>query len=337
MDFKKLTTRFRQFGGLRLLKEYAKTGALRPAMKAFCRCIIKRQSFKAIYPEVLKTIVPFLEKRYHRFMLDRKRSYQLQEFEHQRHKIIWFCWLQGLDDAPPIVKACYASLNCIQHSESFDASGPNTDPVYHIQVIDNNNWREYVELPDYVVRKWEKKQIPAANFSDLLRLELLIKYGGTWIDSTVLCTGFGTQATQKALAFLDADLFLFQYTPEGTANGISISNWFITACTNNEVLMVLRDMLYEYWKEFDCTLDYYMFHLFFRMVAAEYPEQIKAMPYGSSQRSIALTPHWNEPFNQEQWEKLVSKVAFHKLSHRVDKRVVDNKNNYYNYIVHYYL
>ena len=39
------------------------------------------------------------------------------------------------------------------------------------------------------MEKWEKGRIPAAMFSDLLRVELLIKYGGTWIDSTVLCTG----------------------------------------------------------------------------------------------------------------------------------------------------
>jgi len=46
-----------------------------------------------------------------------------------------------------------------------------------------------VELPGYIVEKWEKGRIPAAMFSDLLRVELLIKYGGTWIDSTVFCTG----------------------------------------------------------------------------------------------------------------------------------------------------
>lgn len=43
-----------------------------------------------------------------------------------------------------------------------------------------------MKLPDYIVKKWEKGRIPADLFSDLLRLELLIRYGGTWIDSTVL-------------------------------------------------------------------------------------------------------------------------------------------------------
>lgn len=173
-----------------------------------------------------------------------------------------------MEQAPELVHVCYESLK-------------QNLPDREINVIDAKNWKEYIELPDYVFHRWEKKQIAPANFSDLLRLELLIKYGGTWVDSTVLCTGFKFQ--DQSFKYLDADLFLFQYTPDGTTKGVSISNWFITNCTNNEVLMAVRDMLYAYWKDYDCTLDYYMFHLFFEMVAREYPEQVGKMPYGSSQ------------------------------------------------------
>ena len=30
--------------------------------------------------------------------------------EHKRSKQIWFCWLQGIENAPEVVKACYRSL-----------------------------------------------------------------------------------------------------------------------------------------------------------------------------------------------------------------------------------
>ena len=320
MDYSKFTLRFKQFGGFRLVWQYAKQGVLPMVVKDFVRCVIKRQSFKAIYPGVLERIEPFLVER---FPVSRFKI-QVNELSHEHPKVIWWCWLQGIEVAPLIVRVCYNSLR--QYL---------TD--YEIKVIDNKNWKEYVVLPNYVVEKWEKGRIPAANFSDLLRLELLIKYGGTWIDSTVLCTGFDTQKTQIAQKYLDADLFLFQYTPEGTIDGISISNWFISAHSNNVVLMAVRDMLMAYWKDYNCTLDYYMFHLFFEMVAREYPEQVGAMPYGCSQKSIALMCHWNEPFRQEQWDRLVSKVAFHKLSHRVSEEVKNNNDNYYNYILNHEL
>ena len=320
MDYRKLVSRYKQFGGLRLVWEYAQLGVLLPMTKAFFRCLVKRESFKRIYPVVLKKIEPYLSERYFRFLQKRKEYYAGQTFEHHRSKIVWFCWLQGLENAPEMVKTCYASLQ--QHLLDRE-----------IKVIDNNNWRDYIGLPEHIVRKWEKGWIPAANFSDLLRLELLIRYGGTWIDSTVLCTGFGTHETQESQKYMDADLFVFQYTPPGTTKGISISNWFITACTNNEVLMVLRDMLQEYWKDYDCMIDYYIFHLFFEMVAREFPEQVVAMPYGNSMDSLVLLHHWEEAFNQKKWDRLTRQVCFHKLAFRVSNETKKDKNNYYNWII----
>ncbi len=236
------------------------------------------------------------------------------------NKTIWFCWLQGLKNAPKIVQACYNSIK-------------RNIPDREISVIDNENWKDYVELPDYIVKKWEKGRITAALFSDLLRLELLIKYGGTWIDSTVLCTGFKFQA--PCFKYLDADLFLFQYTKQGSIP-VSISNWFITAYSNNKVLMVLREMLYSYWKDYDCTLDYYIFHLFFSQLSKEYPEMIVAMPYEQSMNSLALLHHWGEKFDQKKWDRLVANVSFHKLAFRVNENVTENKENYYNHILSEY-
>ena len=321
MDLKKLITRYKQFGGAKLVWQYVKLGALGPAIKAGVRCLLKRQSFKAIYPEVLHKIEP-----------------------HEHPKVIWWCWLQGYDAAPPIVKACYNSLMREFKGSSVQEVQGLSDG-YEIKVIDAENWKEYVELPDYIEKKWEKKQIPPALFSDLLRLELQIKYGGTWIDSTVLCTGFNglssssgstsSPSVQEFKRYLDADLFLFQYTKQGSIP-VSISNWFISACSNNEVLMVVREMLYAYWKDYDCVLDYYIFHMFFAMISKEYPEQIVAMPYGQSQNSLVLLHHWGEMFDQRKWDKLTEKVCFHKLAFRTKDSVKATRDNYYNYILNTY-
>ena len=227
--------------------------------------------------------------------------------------------------------ACYR-----RDARKSDAIVLGLSEGYEIKVIDAKNWKEYIELPDYIVEKWEKKQIPPALFSDLLRLQLLIEYGGTWIDSTVLCTGFKGSKLQEFKKYLDADLFLFQYTSEKTTGDISISNWFISAHSNNEVLIVLRDMLFAYWKDYNCTLDYYIFHLFFAKVAKEYPEQIAAMPYGYSVNSLVLLHHWGEQFDQNKWDKLVANVCFHKLAFRVNEEVKTNKNNYFNHILETY-
>ena len=343
MDFRKLITRYKQFGGFRLLREYAKLGALGPALKAGIRCLVKRQSFKGIYPDVLRKIEPFLIKKYGtqipQIAQRIKANTNLPNDTNDAStpstssgsssasvkKTIWWCWLQGIENAPSIVRACYNSL---VQGECFKVHG------YTVSVIDAQNWKEYIELPGYIVEKWEKGRIPAAMFSDLLRVELLIKYGGTWIDSTVLCTG-GSGLKVNGPRLLEADLFVFQYTKLGSVP-VSISNWFISACQNNEVLMVLREMLYAYWKDYDCVLDYYIFHLFFAMISKEYPEQMAAMPYAQSQNSLVLLHHWGEKFDKQKWEKLTSQVCFHKLAFRVSDEVKNDQGNYYNHILKEY-
>lgn len=56
MDFHKLMSRYKQFGGLKLVIEYAKLSAVGAVGKGILRCLFKRQSFKQIYPNVLKKV-----------------------------------------------------------------------------------------------------------------------------------------------------------------------------------------------------------------------------------------------------------------------------------------
>lgn len=320
---KTIIFRYRQFGGIRVALFYLKRGALFPMIGQIIRNPFVRQSYKKAYAIAISKMEPYLHNRYSPFMWERRSYYQKKSFEHNRSSIIWFCWLQGLDNTPKIIKACYNSIRC---------NLPGRD----IRVIDEENWNSYVDLPGHIINKWKKKQIPPALFSDLLRLQLLIKYGGTWMDSTVLCTGLTKINRQYTENYLDTDLFMFQYTRPGSNRWGGISNWFITSCTNNEVLMVLRDMLYEYWKDFDFLIDYYMFHLFFSMLREAYPREIDSMPYGFSIPSLTLLSNWGKKYEKVKWERLTSKVCFHKLAYTVRDDVERQDNNYYNYILHSY-
>ena len=141
-DFHNLISRYHQFGGFKLVVEYAKLGVLGTVAKGFFRCLVKRQSFKQIYPEVLRRVEPYLIEKY-AHVVSRFKFQVSGSPEHKRSKIVWFCWLQGIEQAPEIVHACYNSIK-------------QNIPDREIKVIDNDNWKEYLELPDYLVEKWEK-------------------------------------------------------------------------------------------------------------------------------------------------------------------------------------
>ena len=327
--FHLLKTRYTQLGGLRLVRQYAKMGLLWPAAKTVLRHPFSKQTYKQVYLDTVRKVEPKLVKEYRPVMKEIAERISTPSkgsgtgsptaLEHKRNKIIWFCWLQGIENAPEVVKACYNSLT--RHTG------------YSLKVIDEKNWREYIDLPDYIIRRREKKQIPPAHFSDLLRLELLIKYGGTWIDSTVLCTGVNNDNENANVNYLDTDLFMFQYTQPGSSEWGGIGNWFISACADNPVLTVLREMLLAYWRDYDCVLDYYIFHLFFSMLREVFPQEIAAMPYAYAPRSLALVHHWGEPFDEAKWQRLTEHVCFHKLTYMKDKVPAKVEGSYYEYIL----
>lgn len=305
---------------MRVVRYYAKVGVFWPLVRGIIRNPFNWRSILRAYQETSHIVGQRLSNKYEPLMRERKEFYITQSLEHVNPKIVWFCWLQGLDQAPLIVRTCHSSLVRFL-------------PDREIKFVDEKNWHKFVELPDYIIEKWERKQIPPAHFADLLRVQLLIRFGGTWIDATVLCTGIFPQNEKETLSYLNADLFVFQYTLPGSNQWGGISNWFISSCSNNVVLLVLRDMLFAYWKDYDCMIDYYIFHQFFDMIRIVYPEEIASMPYGYSRRSLALGYNWGKEFNQKKWDSLIANVAFHKLTYNVSKEVINGKNNYYHHIM----
>lgn len=223
------------------------------------------------------------------------------------NRVVWTCWLQGFDFAPAIVRSCQES----QKRHIIDR---------RIVQLTRNNYTDYVRLPEHIVQKYERGKIPPALFADLLRLEVLIEHGGTWMDATILLTDDGPRLKE----LLDADLFMFQALKKGDRSFYGISNWFISAKCCSRPLMVLRDVLTEYWRIYDVTLNYYMFHDFFCTIAQYYPEEIEAMPRKNRLGPLQLMQRNGYEFDSngirikdDLWvRKLLENVCVHKIDYK---------------------
>jgi hypothetical protein len=99
------------------------------------------------------------------------------EHTHQKNKTIFWCWLQGIKEAP---KLYLSNLNSLL----MNCKG------FNIIIINETNMFDYIKFPSYIIEKYRKNFITPTHLTDLLRLELLIKYGGTWSDASVLITNF---------------------------------------------------------------------------------------------------------------------------------------------------
>lgn len=311
--------RYKQFGGLRMLRAYAKAGALPILLKGMGKVLLKGRPLKSLYPAVAQKIVPMLREQYRPLVQQLVQKYELICVEHEKSEVVWFCWLQGMEKVPVLVKVCLASQKRFIKGKQFI-------------VITNANYKDYVALPAFIESMHKKGIIPNAHFTDLLRLELLIKYGGTWIDSTVLCTG-----CDYPDKILDTNLFFFQYIKKGQETFSGISNWFISSYSNNKLLMMLRDMLLQYWKDYDCLMDYYIFHLFFGLIAEMFPEEIDAMPKVNSMRAIQMARWLELAYDENMMGKLTSISCFHKLDYRKSRLFTqDNRPTFYSHIIEQY-
>lgn len=333
VDFDRLVVRFRQFGGWRLVVQYARMGVLWIGVKEIIRCAVTGRSMKAVYPKITERVDEILKGKYGPSKSPLKGdlpTVQSPPFKGGREgPYVWSCWLQGWDRAPELAKACLNSLK------------RNLTDVEIVE-LDDRNYTEWVTLPEYVVEKYRKGRIPPAMFSDMLRLELLAVHGGVWIDSTVLASGPSRSPLKGDFnpsweEIVNAELFVFQYTKPGQRFTGNVSNWFIASKKGNPFIITLRDMLYAYWRDYDVALEYYICHLFFKEVAKLYPEQIAKMPYGWSTPSISLGAHLGARFSEKKWQQFTSQVHWHKMSYRKEKELKKNPNNYYNHIIKEYL
>ncbi len=84
---------------------------------------------------------------------------------------IWIYWHQGMSEAPFVVRKCIESW-------------VKENPGWEVNFLDKDNLGEYVVLN---LREEKLVNLPLPHQSDLVRLQLLSKYGGVWADATTLC------------------------------------------------------------------------------------------------------------------------------------------------------
>ncbi len=245
----------------------------------------------------------FLRDKYSTFI----NELPLYKEEKSRKDIIWWNWFPGEENAPQLNKSCLASIRKYAKNKK-------------IIVIDRNNMDDYVSFPSYIIEKYKKGIIPRGHFTDLLRLELLTKYGGTWIDASVLLTGYNKD-------FFDSDFFVFK----NYKKAIVISSWFITANKNNPILRTTKDILYDYWKHNNFFLHYFLFHICFSLSYEKYPDIWKKVPEYSNVEPHLMQKELLNKYDKKRFNELKKISSVHKLSNHIkSKDVLDD--SLYSYI-----
>ena len=227
--------------------------------------------------------------------------------------ILWTCWLQGIETAPPLVKTCINSA--VKYAGSR-----------RVIVLTYDNLENYISLPSFIMEKHKKGYIQFPAFTNIIRTYLLYFYGGLWFDSTVLFT----QPVPDNL--LLEDIFFFKSPLDD--KHCPWSSWFIIAAKRkNYLLYNLLCALLAYWQKKNKYIDYFIFH--YSLQAIINNDDLSAKIYDKIPYYNNQNPHYLQmkllfsEFNNELWD-IVKNVSFcHKLTYKNPN--INNKKECYSF------
>jgi hypothetical protein len=142
-------------------------------------------------------------------------------------KKIWFLWFQGLSQAPLVVLKCY---------EYWKKYNPDWEVIF----LDEDNITDYINLP---LSKEKICQLSRNHQSNIIRLELLAKYGGVWADATSLCR---VPLDNWLEDYSQAGFFAFIYKTRGYG---WIFNWFFAAEKSNPIIVKMSQKLVSFYQD----------------------------------------------------------------------------------------
>ena len=213
---------------------------------------------------------------------------------------VFMFWDQGYEHAPSIVQVCIDNAR-----KEFGE---------RLILITGENILNYVSIPTYIEKIRTTKR---AFFSDWLRVSLLVKFGGIWLDSTVLVT--------EGLS----DLIESNRTSDGIlvhsfgADKYQMSSWFLVAYQkNNYIFQILKKCLDMYVVEYDFIGEYFIFHSFTKALAqldSNFHKIWTTSPHLKSQNGLELEKHIYENWYDIELEAILDKSKVHKLSYHAYK------------------
>ena len=148
-------------------------------------------------------------------------------------------WYQGIKNAPPIVQSCMQSI----------LLNRATHPVI---LLDKSNIDKYVQLPDYINQKFKSGVITITHFSDIVRMYLLKRYGGYWIDSTYLIT---TPLTYDNYTYFTLKL---RHCYKGALTKCIWAGNFMTMPKESYLSTYAYNAFLHYWKNYNKLIDYFL-------------------------------------------------------------------------------
>ena len=232
---------------------------------------------------------------------------------------VWICWWQGISEAPELVQRCIARME-----KMF---GDKAD----IRIITFDNYRQYIAFSETVAEKFNKGCISMTHLSDILRAQLLCRYGGLWIDATYYIWDD---------RFIDAlcQFPFFTQKQGGELNELDIvsgrwANNFMKGPAGFPLFGFMVEAFELFWSKYDEVLNYFLFDYIIAVCYEQLPEirMIMGACPVNNRFSQVLADWGNEACDPHKLELLTADTWLFKLTYKkqFSMQTSDGQRTYY--------
>ena len=245
------------------------------------------------------------------------QNYQKKELKEKNDSNkVWVLWWQGEENMPELVKICLENMK----KKLYDSE---------VIILSKKNINDYIQIPEYILTKFNKGVIGFAHFSDILRITLLKEYGGIWIDSTIYIS---KELSQKQISKIKTIKFKCN---EKTS--IPKGQWccFFLGKLNSKLYHFMYDFYLKYWSKENIIIYYFLMDFIVKIAYQNFPEVKKDIDNNkyNNEQIHKLASLLNNKFNQDEYATLLESNFIHKLSYKIElQEKINNQPTYWGII-----
>lgn len=260
---------------------------------------------------------------YIRFTL--KEEFQQTDIEYKsnncrKHRNIpnkfWIMWWQGVDHAPSLIKCNIKRLQNVFGKEN-------------VVIITQSNYDKYTSISNVIINKFNKGYISVTSLSDIIRFNILKKYGGFWIDSTVTLSDRFLNYFNK----IEKKDFFSICNKNQNYHNISHSRWtiwFIGGVPNYDLFDYL-DKFYEiYYAHHIKSIDYFLTDDIISYYYLKNPNfRIQCRNLAKTWYPYYILSNFDKIFSLDYIYKFNNQLEYsiQKLTYKFDKKILNNKKS----------
>ncbi len=237
---------------------------------------------------------------------------------------IWCCWWQGEENMPELVKMCYTRLKQVIPEDKAE-----------LHLITLENYKEFVNIPNHILEKFEKGIVTMTTMSDVLRFHLLCDYGGYWLDATVFFTG------DIPDEYFSDKFYCQRMTSSKQAKREACKcNWCGFSMAGNKgniIFKYMKDAFAKWWRDYDTIIDYVLID-YLLMAGYKYIPEIREIINhvpNNNEDIFEMYQYLNSPYSDEMYQQLTKRNIMHKLTYKMtlETKTKDGEMTLYGYLM----